>query len=1504
MALPLYGQDPLADFVMDGMRQQQRMAIVRRAANLPSSAQVDLASSALSDNELDEVAQEFGASPATGYGFSDILHGLMSRQPEKVPTTDIKGLQSMLRNQALLPPEYQPSGVYDAQTHGAFRRYEYLAKQAQSSGNKFGSAPVSQAEKALELFAPSALGQQIVGQVKGYAQQAPETLENLGAAGGALTGAAIGALAGSAVPIVGTAVGAIGGAVIGGVAGFMADLFGDDNTQVDTSEGTWWDPLLPNEYLGENSRQIWEDVAWVATTASLAGGAATAGGKIAATVAGARAAGVAGGLAAEGAGAGLAGGVAEAGAAAGVEGTGTALTTMQGLLKAPATVQPGMMGKLASGLGGKINPAAGSFLNNFFRTNQVIRAFNTPVMDIVKAGYTGTFTAAFGGMVSQGIAGPQKTTIEKAVEDTPRMQTGIQLPLVGDLVDLPGFFINPTQWLPIPGKLGGLAKGLSSALGDRDLAWIAEAVRAPGQAVTDAMSAAKVGLGYNAHLFGGDVASAMKANWSRLRMASGARLLAEEQLVKEGFTYAGTPDFFAMRARKMKGIAAKVKAGDQGVYSDIMDTVRAHEGAASADLLQKVGARGPDAFVNYNEASDIASEYTRRYADELEEGEVIGIQPLDGVERSDVLGTYAEEFYAKRMNLQAAVDTGAEGTIAPLRAEFNRLVDEVESRDLITKEMADAAKADRVPTDAIGKHLDERAGTAPETLGEDFDPQLVADLQKRGYQPIRTYDDSAGFSLPEIQEMGDGVLEDIGTYSRRQRFFDNLGVSWRSVSVEDASKWRYQIENNEIAEVLKKHEPAMAANGITMAVRDVRADLREVMKTVNNSKPYKYMRRYHPRDLNPIEIRDAFERIHGVGSLPAGFEHDLVAGFKRGAAFGADVMRLKDPMTVMHDLGAAMRVNGLPGFSDFIRTMRQMDPDKPLWTTAGIKRMATKAIPGAAAGGALTLTQPDADAGDFLRAAAFGGVGSMGLHAISKVGAYGYLPDKLVRLATALRYTLSPTFDIGRYMEANSTMGIKYGLGPVWKPTRTIDQIVKGGIEDFSGRMVYGDEAKGFMNDLMNQVDGGISDWHMMDDLDRRLYSQGVLHYRPREFEQAYVMKAYKNGMRDVDELREMAAHVNGYGLQRTALEKSINFVVFPFSFQKKVLNTMGDFMVGGPGRGLLIHEGMRRYHQSSVDEKLAELVNNHLPALSAVADLNSFAFPFGVGPGEFFLSGMSDRRSLIGKVMQAVTAITVPSGAHMSLANVGGIFGDQINNVMAARNDVHGGDPSWHAFVPTIITGEDLNRVGHGGAMAALQNYVPLLRDMNYYFGSMDDLPGGGVIGDTIYSLSTNFNTPYHELDKYQQGIRNYDQDLEPLALSMGFQTVDGFLASDDPIAQIFKEQRTTFVQELGDSNPAGRDLSQTFEGHAKTDDAAIRDLIRKGGDRTPAEDQIVRIQNVGETAMTQLTDMGVPTDDARALVQSQVRQMAYKFAGDMRFQELWDRFFAYSYGPIVRTA
>jgi hypothetical protein len=236
------------------------------------------------------------------------------------------------------------------------------------------------------------------------------------------------------------------------------------------------------------------------------------------------------------------------------------------------------------------------------------------------------------------------------------------------------------------------------------------------------------------------------------------------------------------------------------------------------------------------------------------------------------------------------------------------------------------------------------------------------------------------------------------------------------------------------------------------------------------------------------------------------------------------------------------------------------------------------------------------------------------------------------------------------------------------------------------------------------------------------------------------------------------------------------------------------------PARALLLHEGMRSYHESSLDEGFHEFIENHAPLLKQLARINNLAY--GLSPGRFFLEGIADKRTDQGKVMQALASVFVPSGAATPLATaVGGL-----------------GDLAVNAFTPVVVTGESIDRAGGvDGLVGILERYIPLVRDTEQYVEAVRDQSIASFEGAA----------PEYQFQEYVEGVKDIDRDLEPFATALGYSSVDGLLASN--LAPLFKDQREADRIALADRFPTGFQMAQRFENDDALSSRALLELARK---------------------------------------------------------------------------
>lgn len=1681
----------------------RRLATIRRAQALSASMAFDLARSPLDDDELEQIVDSFeGRASASGFGFSEILREVLSREPRKIPVGDLRRLQQNLISQGYAPPDAEATGVWDPSWYAYFRRWDRDNYEQVIAGKHWGAAPIEAGFRLITNTLPSRVWQGLIGAAKGLAQQAPETLERGGLVGGAAAGAAIGGTLASVIPGLGTLAGAGVGATIGGVAGFLADLFGQEEGEEDQSTtARLLDALSPyEEYRDQGWRAFWEDLGAIGTATSLIAGAGLAVRGVAAGIGGIRA------LAAgqvPGAAPGVTAGVTPITAPGITAGAtpGAVMPTLRAALARPPGAQLGIAGQVIRAATRRYLPGSAGWLEQQMLRFGPFANLQRPALMVVNKAYTGLSAAQLGARLAAGfdlgtgVAG--RTTIEKAIVETDPLQSGITLPFFGDLVDWAAFVLVPEQFLPLRARQ--LGQAATRLMGDTMLAPFGHALQhGTNMSLRQAIDLAKevvtpelntyMRLDYGIHtealrlvretgIKGGynaaraQVIRDLKADVNRAVQVgpatppklipvkhdpitdlidryygSPALSLSQmgEMLPRGDYLYHSTADANLLSIAREGLKPGKVRPGETtGVYfaedgldvlslrpgrpreNDVFLRVRRDQvsvkatdmyppesgftewvslGPVSAEKIEYLGEdgawhpikellygarkpgppqspmvsellarslanprrfeawlielagknRGVDIVTNWAEASKLARAVTR----DVRGGRILVterpaafVAGPEGLEIGAIRGRGFDELALKRQATELerqvkrleraaarAVDPQAvrrltqearrlreqlnvvrrQAKAAPQyrqagqlnvvparqdfltrkdlyarRDEYLRLVQEVEStwagqfdaahtiaRQKLARFVQELAADGYIP-DSVARKIVE-AGAKPgrqvaDLLEEaaqhaardvELPPELMEQFAALGYKPVVTGED-----VIQLHEIGNiAEVFGVGDYTRRAALWETLGLSPRWTKDEDIFALRVAHERAELEQVFAEHNIPLSGGQAITRLRERLTELNHrgvvigpVVKPLRG-RPHPYL--VDVRQLTPDDILSVFEDIQGFNDDVA---REVYAALKRGAAFGGEA-KLGAPIAVARSLGHALRISGLPGFADFIRTAR-----------VPVTSRMMAALSGAAVGAAAGAVAGD-EPGDILKGALGGAALGVGFRSIAK-RTYGYLPDYLARINTALRYTFSFTFDAGRYTEQNLIAAAQLGLPPILAPKRYIAS--RAWRSPYSAELVRGEEAWRHASQFWDEINGTAFFVHI-DDTDRRLFQAGMLGFSPRNFEAAQAFMLYQRGW-SKEKIREAISKLGRYGLGRTAFEKSANFIFFPFSFSKKLLTSLGDFMLQAPARNLLLYEGLRRYHESSLDERLKDLVNDHLPLLEKLWQVNNLAF--GLSPGRFFLEGLDDHRTAVGKVAQVLASVFIPSGAATPLAQAAGGAGDLL----------------VHAFIPVVITGESIDRAGGvDGLDDILRRYIPMIREIDDYFvrGEGGKVVGG-VVGEQIAAAtSPGFRAPYAQLTGYLDEVRSFKADLQPLALALGYSSVDGFLASD--IGAPMQARYEQLKEELRARYPSGWRLVTNIEDTALIDQAALNDLAREvaEGRASPAEEAILDIAQNIEVLRFMNGELGVPSEVGDALIGLQVRSLARRWQRDRRFAELYDRFFAREYGPIRAIA
>jgi hypothetical protein len=249
---------------------------------------------------------------------------------------------------------------------------------------------------------------------------------------------------------------------------------------------------------------------------------------------------------------------------------------------------------------------------------------------------------------------------------------------------------------------------------------------------------------------------------------------------------------------------------------------------------------------------------------------------------------------------------------------------------------------------------------------------------------------------------------------------------------------------------------------------------------------------------------------------------------------------------------------------------------------------------------------------------------------------YGYIADGLARARDTLRFSLSPMFDLSRYVEG-------YMLGQIGGPMRYQTDFV-----DEAGKVVAraGDRVilpadispTGLRRRIKKSLGGGPEaarqadsrfnqylaefrasalgdfDPQELDSTGRWFAQVGIMGFNPTDWMASAFGELRRAGFSSAESYKHARAMYT-YGMTgRSAAEMSVNFVVFPFSFQKKLFTHIGQWLGDDLSRAWLLHDGFKAYDVLSDKYNLDDVWKEHLPALQQLRRLNSFAYGLSAG--------------------------------------------------------------------------------------------------------------------------------------------------------------------------------------------------------------------------------------------------------------------------------------------------
>lgn len=303
------------------------------------------------------------------------------------------------------------------------------------------------------------------------------------------------------------------------------------------------------------------------------------------------------------------------------------------------------------------------------------------------------------------------------------------------------------------------------------------------------------------------------------------------------------------------------------------------------------------------------------------------------------------------------------------------------------------------------------------------------------------------------------------------------------------------------------------------------------------------------------------------------------------------------------------------------------------------------------------------------------------------------LPNRLIQLRNEFRFELDPWFSLRRIAKVNAKLAVE-NITPTLNPLKAMQE---GGTLN-SDREV--------LTRVQPELHNVIS-----DDADRYLQSQDVFGlYNHRNYEAYAAGQWARQGLPD-DQIREKLIRTFEYGTGdvagRSALERSANFVFFPFSFEKTVYRNLGGYLLDRPAQRMLLTRAISAYadfNQNHADNPLStKFLTEHAPILQEAANLNMFAHGLSLGqPGGinrpllnlFLPQSWSSSKNNLDLLKQFVPAVKNFSRLHDELTQQVGILQSTGINMWRDLKGIPAtyGNPARSTLTPSAQLTEAFN--------------------------------------------------------------------------------------------------------------------------------------------------------------------------------------------------------------------
>jgi hypothetical protein len=491
-----------------------------------------------------------------------------------------------------------------------------------------------------------------------------------------------------------------------------------------------------------------------------------------------------------------------------------------------------------------------------------------------------------------------------------------------------------------------------------------------------------------------------------------------------------------------------------------------------------------------------------------------------------------------------------------------------------------------------------------------------------------------------------------------------------------------------------------------------------------------------------------------------------------------------------------------------------------------------------------------------LGAAALGGVAaSQGIGYAARKGLdlfadrgwaeYSKLGDSLARMRDQMRFSLNPFFDLRRYAKSM--------IRGVTADTSSLGENIDLPINYSLPTLGSPDEQAA----IMDRFKAATSPWYNADAADemaRFAVDRGILGFSPSRWMAGMFGHLVNQGVPD-EQAANFVQNVLTYG-GRTGLEKSVNFVFFPFSFEKKVMGQLARFMTDDMGRTLVLHDAVKAYELLDNQYDLSSKLRDHVPLAQDLSKLNMFTN--GLSLGE--LGGVNRplleaaQSSPLGNVVDPMLNLFLPQGLH-------------------------------------IDAGTDTTNL-----QKIMQRVVPAYRDMSYLLSDAAQ-QGHVVFSPSHLTDKAEVSAAYQEWDAFKSAVSDF-------AVQHGT-TYDTIMRSPQyaPVRDYIEQQRAL----IGQKYPAWAAARAAASEKATLLQNELTDIV--ANPTTPAEQELAQFDQLVKSIESQIqrstgTSFRSNPDAFGPDFYDTIRGVALALARQGQgFDGLYNRYFAPLFGPLQET-